>query len=189
MSPLAVILAIALIQPPAVTSLAAESTVGEGQQDAEGSLRNSASIEEPPSPGKLELIRRYLRATGMQRQIETGSFLQRFALPGGPLTEAMASRGDEISLRDMFAIPMDALRRAYEPHRQVWQNEYERHLNWKSTEEELRQIVAFLESDAGQHYLAGDWRMNAYVGTNTEELLEQIVRDAEAILRSRRQAD
>lgn len=117
MSPVAFFLAMGFIQPQAVTSLAAETAVAEGQRDPEGSPRNAASIEELPSPAKLELIRRYLGATGMQRQIDTGGFLQRFALPGGPLTVAMASRGDEVSFRDMFAIPMDALRRAYEPHR------------------------------------------------------------------------
>lgn len=141
-------------------------------------------IEEPPSPAKLELIRRYQRLTGMQRQIDRGSFLERFAIPGGPLTEAVSSRGGTVTLRDMFELPMAALRRAYEPHRHVWQEEYERHLNWEYTEDELRQIVAFLESDVGQHFLTGEWRMSAYVGTNTEELLEQIVRQAEAELRS-----
>lgn len=187
----AFIVALRLIQAPAAAtaSHAIEIAMTAGQQDTADSPRNAASIEEPPSPAKLDLIRRYLQATGMQRQIDTGGFLERFALPGGPLTEALASRGDSVSLRDMFAIPIEALRRAYEPHRQVWQEEYERHLNWEYTEEELGQIVTFLESDAGQHYLEGDWRMRAYVGTNTEELLEQIVRDAEAIVRSQNQAD
>jgi hypothetical protein len=191
MRSVAFILAMSIIQPPAAAaaSHATEIAVTDGQQEPATSSQNAASIEEPPGPAKLDLIRRYLRATGMQRQIDTGSFLERFALPGGPLTEALASRGDSVSIRDMFAIPIDALRRAYEPHRQVWQEEYERHLNWEYTEEELGQIVTFLESDAGQHYLEGDWRMRAYVWTNTEELLEQIVRDAEVILRSQNQAD
>lgn len=156
------------------------------QPRSEAEHAPSAMIEGPPSPAKLELIRRYLRLTGMQRQIDSGSFLQRFAIPGGPLSQAMSSRGANVSFRDMFAIPMEALRSAYEPHRHVWQEEYERHLNWEYTEDELRQIIAFLESNAGQHFLTGEWRMNAYIGTNTEELLEQIVRQAEADLRSSR---
>jgi len=153
-------------------------------RNADGELVPSAMIEEPPSATKLELIRRYLQATGMQRRIDTGSFLERFAMPGGPLTEAATTGRSEISFRDLFEIPMAALRRAYEPHRHVWQEEYERHLNWEYTEDELRQIVAFLESDTGQHYLEGEWRMNAYIGTNTEDLLDQIVQQAEAELRS-----
>lgn len=136
-----------------------------------------------PSPAKLALIRRYLQLNGTQRQIDTGSFLDRYAFPHGVLAQAMAARGGRATLRDMFTVPMDALRRAYAPHRQVWQQEYERHLNWEYSEDQLRQIVAFLESDAGRHFLVGEWRMNAYVGTGTEELLEQIVREAEASLR------
>jgi hypothetical protein len=120
----------------------------------------------------------------MQRRIDTGSFLERFAMPGGPLTEAVEAGRERISFRELFEIPMAALRRAYEPHRHVWQEEYERHLNWEYTEDELRQIVSFLESDAGRHYLEGEWRMNAYIGTNTEDLLEQIIREAEADVRS-----
>jgi hypothetical protein len=144
----------------------------------------SAMIEEPPTPAKLALIQRYLRLTGTQQRIDSGSFLGRFTLPGGPLAQALMERQPEVSFRDMFAIPIAALRRAYEPHRHVWQEEYERHVNWEYTEDELRQIVAFLESDAGRHFLEGEWRMNAYVDTNTEELLEQIIREAEASLRS-----
>lgn len=145
---------------------------------------SSAMVDEPPSASKLDLIRRYLRVTGLQRRIDTGSFLERFAMPGGRLTKAVAAGRDTISFRDAFRIPMAALLRAYEPHRHVWHEEYERHLNWEYTEDELLQIVSFLESDAGRHYLEGEWRMNAYIGTNTEDLLEQIVREAEADVRS-----
>lgn len=94
-----------------------------------------------------------------------------------------------VAFLDVFRIPMDALRRAYEPHRHVWQEAYESHVNWEYSEEELRQIVAFLESPAGRHFLTGEWRMNAYVGTNVEELLEQIIRQAERELRGARQQE
>lgn len=156
----------------------------ENPQDLEHEIAPSAMIETPPSAAKRELIRAYLRLTGLQRRIDSGSFLEPHAFPGGLLTQAMTARGGQVTFRDMFEIPMAALRRAYEPHRHVWQEEYERHLNWEYTEDELRQIVAFLDSAAGRHFLEGQWRMNAYVGTNTEDLEQQIVRDAEAELRS-----
>jgi hypothetical protein len=148
------------------------------------SLDAPTGSENPPSPSKLALIRRYLELNGTQRRIDTGSFLEGYALPDGRLSQALGARGGQATLRELFTTPMDALRRAYEPHRQVWQQEYERHVNWEYSEVELREIVTFLESRAGRHFLTGEWRMNAYVGTNTEELLEQIVRTAETELRS-----
>jgi hypothetical protein len=71
--------------------------------------------------------------------------------------------------------PYRELRRAYQKHRPVWQAEYEQHLNWEFTEAELEAIVAFLEGAAGQHWLEAGPRMKAYVGTNTEHLVEDIV--------------
>ncbi len=72
---------------------------------------------------------------------------------------------------------------AYDKHRHTWQDEYETHVNWEFEEEELSLIVAFLESAVGQHFLEGRWRMGAYVGSNTEDLVEQVLADAEAVLR------
>jgi hypothetical protein len=43
-------------------------------------LAPSAQIDEPPGPSKLLLIRRFLRAIGRQYQLDTGSFLERYAL-------------------------------------------------------------------------------------------------------------
>ena len=42
--------------------------------------------------------------------------------------------------------------------------------------------MAFLERPVGKHFLDGRWRMEAYVGTGTEEMEEQIVKDAMASL-------
>lgn len=137
----------------------------------------SAEIEEPPSLSKLDLIRRFLQATGIQERIDTGSFLQRFALPGTPLFTRLLDGG---------AVPIDAvmqgtrkLEAAYACHRQIWQDEYETHINWEFTETELQIIVAFFEAPEGQHFLEGRWRMDAYISTNTEELVEQIIAEAE----------
>jgi len=136
---------------------------------------SSAMIEEPPSPSKQALICRFLEASGIQHAIDSGTFVQRLALPGGPLV------GSGLN----FGANLEAVARAYAKHRAVWQDEYERHANWEFTEEELRGIVGFLESDIGKHFLEGRWRMDAYVATNTEHLLEDIVADAQASLDER----
>jgi hypothetical protein len=137
----------------------------------------SAEIDEPPSPSKLDLIRRFLQATGIQERIDTGSFLQRFAMPGTPLFTRLSNGG---------AAPVDAvmqgtqtLEAAYTCHRQIWQDEYEAHINWEFAETELQIMVAFLEAPEGQHFLEGRWRMDAYIATNTEDLVEQIIAEAE----------
>jgi hypothetical protein len=143
-------------------------------------------VEGPPSPAKLALIRRFLIANGPQAEIDSGNFLQRLALPGSPLSKAAAEGPGEITFGQAFELPWNALLKAYEKHRGTWQDEYERHVNWEFDEEELSLIVGFLESPAGEHFLEGRWRMGAYVGTNTEELLEQIIAEAEATLRKSR---
>lgn len=75
---------------------------------------------------------------------------------------------------------MAALRNAYAKHRPAYQQGYENHVNWESSEGELVEIVGFLERPVDKHFLEGRWRMDAYVRTNTEELEEQIVREAMA---------
>jgi hypothetical protein len=175
---------VASVQRQSPVSSRVEELAMDNQTNPGDECTLSAMVAEPPSPAKLELIRRYLRLTGTQQRIDSGSFLQPIAVPGGPLSQPMVELQPDVSFRDMFTIPMAALLRAYQPHRHVWQEEYERHVNWEYGEDELRQIVAFLGSGAGQHFLEGERRMNAYVGTNTEELLEQIVSEAQAILRS-----
>lgn len=143
---------------------------------------SSAMIETPPSPSKLALIRRFLELNGTQHEIDTGSFLERYAMPGGPLLEMNALDGQPAPIETFqgaFEKPLNALAQAYAKHRQTWQEEYENHVNWEFSEGELRTIVSFLEGKPGQHFLEGRWRMEAYVGTNTEELIEQIVAEAE----------
>lgn len=141
---------------------------------------NSAQIEEPPSASKRQLIREFLKLTGIQDKIDNGSFLEMYAVPGGPLFTKAAANG--ATFKQAADRSFDALRKAYAPHRPVWQSEYESHVNWEFTEEELTEIVAFLRRPSGQHYLRGRWRMDAYISTNTEEIVEQIVSDAEASL-------
>jgi hypothetical protein len=77
---------------------------------------------------------------------------------------------------------MTALKNAYARHRKTYQQAYESHVNWEFTEAELSQIVSFLEQPVGKHFLDGRWRMDAYVGTDTEELKQQIVTEATARL-------
>ena len=155
---------------------------GENGEKAAPTLAPSAQIEEPPSPSKRDLIKRFLRAVGRQDELDTGSFLERHAMPGGAMWQVPAEGQLSESLMDGFTRRRAALVEAYERHRADYQEEYESHVNWEFTEYELREIVGFLEQPAGKHFLEGRWRMDAYVGTNTEEMEEQIVRDAIAAL-------
>jgi hypothetical protein len=141
-------------------------------------LAPSAQIDEPPNPSKLLLIRRFLRAIGRQDQLDTGSFLERYAIPGGPMWQVSNGQVLTESLTGGFEKRMAALTNAYAKHRAAYQQAYEDHVNWEFTEAELAEIVSFLERPVGKHFLDGRWRMDAYVGTNTEELEEQIVKEA-----------
>lgn len=143
---------------------------------------SSAMEQESPGPSKLALIRRFLIANGTQAEIDTGSFLQQFALAGSPLPMIDTGASRNITFKQSFKLRMKALLAAYDKHRSTWQKEYEAHVNWEFNEQELSLIVSFLESAAGQHFLEGRWRMGAYVGTNTEDLIEQIIADAELTL-------
>ena len=142
----------------------------------------SAQIEKPPSPSKLLLIRRFLWVIGRQNQLDTGSFLERYAIPGGPMWQVANGQVLTEDLKGGFEKRMTALRKAYAKHRAAYQQAYEDHVNWEFTEAELAEIVAFLERPVGKHFLDGRWRMEAYVGTNTEDLEEQIVKEAMADL-------
>lgn len=134
---------------------------------------SSAQIDEPPSAAKTALIIRFMAASGIQARINGGTFLERYALGGSPLLTAAGA-----SVIDTF----NALRVAYEPHRLTWQEEYESHVNWEFTEAELEEIVRFLEGPSGEHFLEARGRMDAYIGTNTEHLVEQIISAAAAAL-------
>ncbi|WP_325419143.1 hypothetical protein [Sphingobium sp.] len=138
----------------------------------------SAQIEEAPSTSKLQLIKRFMRAIGLQDQLETGSFLGRYAMPGGPLWNAPSGEILTESLSGGFEVRFKALKSAYEKRRAVYQKAYEDHLNWEFTEIELQEIVTFLEAPVGQHYLDGRWRMEAYTNTNTEDMEAEIVKEA-----------
>ncbi|SEJ90081.1 hypothetical protein SAMN05428950_104236 [Sphingomonas sp. OV641] len=93
--------------------------------------------------------------------------------PGSQITE---------DLRSGFERRMSALKSAYEKHRATYQKAYEDHVNWEFTEDELAKIVTFLESRVGKHYLDGRWRMEAYTETNTEDIEQGIVAEAQASL-------
>jgi hypothetical protein len=142
-------------------------------------LAPSAQIEEPPSVGKLELIHRFMNVIGLQGEIDSGSFLEYLALPGGPLSlEATEPGKRTATIEELFAPAMRSrLKPLYGEYRAEFQREYEEHINWEFTEEELGQIVSFLESPVGHHYLDGSWRMRAYVGTNTEPIIEKMIEE------------
>jgi hypothetical protein len=138
---------------------------------------SSAQIDEPLSPSKRELIRRFLSAAGIQERIDSGGFLDHLAVQ---LISKAAESG--ATFEGTVDVAFRALRGAYAKHRDVWQEEYESHVNWEFTQDELDQIVQFLETPAGQHFLEGGRRMDAYIGTNTEELAQQIYSEAEKAL-------
>ena len=135
--------------------------------------------DETPNPSKLALIRRFLILSGTQERIDSGSFLHRLGAPGGPL---FGLQRGQVTLLEALAGPIDVVIAAYEKHRPVWQVEYESHVDHEFNEEVLASIVGFLESSAGGRFLEACWRMDAYVETNTEHLLEEIVDEARAAL-------
>lgn len=146
----------------------------------------SAQESSPPSAEKLVLILRFMKVSGLQSRIDTGSFLERYAF----IPELGWAQGTENAPRNSSVIeqwtgPIDALKAAYEKYRPQYQEAYESHINWEFTEEELRGIVSFLESPLGEHYLDGTWRMDAYTGTNMEETEELLVRQAVELYRTR----
>lgn len=145
-------------------------------------LAPSAQIEGPASPSKQRLIRRYLQLIGRQDQLDTGSFLERYTIPGGPMWKLSNGQALTEGLAADYEKRMTALRNAYTKHRATYQKAFDDHVNWEFTEAELAEIVAFLERPVGKHFLDGRCRMEAYVGTDTEDLEEQIVREAMAIL-------
>ncbi|MBO9671583.1 MAG: DUF2059 domain-containing protein [Sphingobium sp.] len=122
-----------------------------------------------------------MAASGLQADLDRGERVQRFGWIGQPVFVAAARDG--VTISEACERASEALCAAYASRRSLWQQEYERHLNWEYTEGELAQIVAFLESPAGQHYLECERRMNAYIGTSAEHLIEQIVLEAEEAVR------
>lgn len=151
-------------------------------------MADAAMIETPPTPEKQQLISEYLCLTGMQARINSGSDLERLAIQD--LMEVVRANGPERSTVSitMFGTLSDsvfsAYKSAYAKHRDEFQRAYAHHLNWEFTEAELREIVAFLRTDTGRHYLDGDWRMKAYTNTNTEGLVASISAEAKTALRA-----
>ncbi len=140
----------------------------------------SAQITKPPSPTKLKLIKQFMNLIGLQQQIDSGSFLEHYALPGGPMWAATPTEGNIENFSQVFKKKLDALKAAYVTRRPKYQQAYEEHLNWEFTEAELKVIVKFLSTPVGKHYLDGRWRMEAYTNTNTEDMEAEIVNDAVA---------
>jgi hypothetical protein len=150
-------------------------------QGAQAMITPSAQELSPPSAGKLALIRRFMKSSGLQDRIDTGSFLERYAF----IPELGWVQDPNNALIEQWTGPIDALKAVYEKYRPQYQKAYEEHINWEFTEEELRGIVSFLESPLGQHYLDGSWRMEAYTGTNMEETEENLVAQAVDLYRTR----
>ncbi|WP_056625889.1 DUF2059 domain-containing protein [Sphingomonas sp. Leaf62] len=149
---------------------------------APSQISPSAQIETPPSVNKVVLIKRFLWAVGRQEKLDSGSFLERYAMPGGPLWPIGPNSQLTEALLSGFERRMSALKKAYEKRRAYYQRAYEDHVNWEFTEEELATIVAFLEGPTGKHYLDDRWRMEAYSETNTEDIEQEIVAEAQASL-------
>lgn len=154
--------------------------------DHRTSLAPSARIESPPTVEKLKLIRRFMTVVGIQGRLDSGSFLERYAfVPELGWHEGGDEDRTESNLMDGFTGPIEALKYVYEKYRPIYQSEYEQHLNWEFTEDELRQMIAFFDSSVGKHYLDGTWRMEAYIGTNMEETEQALVAEAVQSYRSR----
>ncbi|MBX7534031.1 DUF2059 domain-containing protein [Qipengyuania sp. 1XM1-15A] len=168
-----IILAASLVAAP-LTPTMAESP------DHRTSLAPSAQNETPPSGEKLELIKRFMTVVGIQSRLDSGSFLEQYAF----IAELGWHEG-EVEISEALTGPVEALKAEYEKYRSIYQSEYEQHLNWEFTEDELRQMVAFFETPVGRHYLAGSWRMEAYIGTNMEETEQALVAEAVKSYRSR----
>jgi hypothetical protein len=165
--------------------VSAAATAKDGRPVESPRVTDAAQVDEAPSAEKLRLIRRFLELNGTQAEIDSGSFLDHFALPGGVLTSSFNASSGKVSLEDMLLGPLQALRRAYAPRKHLFQEAYESHVNWEFTEPELAEIVAFLETPAGQHFMAGRWRMEAYTNTNMEEVVEEIVAETQRKLEGR----
>lgn len=163
---------LATASPPA--TLLASSPSG-------STLAPSAQIDTPPSPAKLLLIRRYLRAIGLQSKLDSGNFLERYAVPGGPMWKVSPGAKSD-TLMGGFERRFAALKQAYAKRRNTYQQAYESHVNWEFTEAELAQIVGFLERPVGQHYLDGRWRMEAYLSDDTDQWESEMIAEAMANL-------
>lgn len=158
------------------------------------SLAPAVRIESAATAEKLELIRRFMIVAGIQSELDSGRFLERYALsPEFGWIEGSveswekrgARRRKESNLMIDIIGRIEALKAAYKKYRPVYQTEYEKHLNWEFTEDELRQMVDFFDSPVGKHYLDGIGRIGGYIGTNMEETEKALVAEAVQSYRSR----
>ncbi|MBO9724956.1 MAG: DUF2059 domain-containing protein [Novosphingobium sp.] len=137
----------------------------------------STQNKAPPNETKRILIRRFMKASGLQDRLDSGSFLERYAIRP---EIGWHDVGKTTNLMETITGPIEALKSAYQKYRPDYQEAYEDHINWEFTEQELSKIVDFLESPTGRHYLEGTWRMEAYTGTNMEDTEAALVNEAVA---------
>jgi hypothetical protein len=135
----------------------------------------SAMNTEPPTPEKLRLVREFLVATGLQDEIDQARFLDRYQ---GRVRAALPTT---MTYGAWLGAPAELVQRAYKPHRQIWQEEYESHVHWEFSEGELAEAIRFFGGEAGRHFREGLFRLRAYVGSNTEDLVEQVIAEAERL--------
>lgn len=170
----------------ALLALCHNSSANAEPQSSQAMIVPSAQESSPSSAEKLVLIRRFMKASGLQSRIDTGSYLERYAfIPELGWAQGTENAPRNSTLIEQWTGPIDALKAAYEKYRPQYQEAYESHINWEFTEEELRRIVSFLESPLGKHYLDGTWRMEAYTGTNMAETEELLARQAVELYRTR----
>jgi len=104
-----------------------------------------------------------MKASGLQDRLDSGSFLDRYAFIPELNWEEGRPADETVNLLEAITAkgPTDALKAAYEQYRPIYQEEYERHINWEFTEQELQGIVAFLEPrlDDTISMAAGEWRL------------------------------
>lgn len=144
----------------------------------------SAAGEAPPSPEKQKLIAEFLDLTGISGRISSASLMDVYAASDGGRA-MMANAGPDGAYHgDLIDGPMGLVLKAYKDafrkHADDFRKAYAAHVNWEFTDGELRQINGFLSSKVGRHYLEGEWRMRAYVGTDTEDLTWQVAAEAKA---------
>jgi hypothetical protein len=137
----------------------------------------SAQNQAPPTETKRVLIQRFMKVSGLQDKLDSGSFLERYALRP---EIGWHKAGTTTNLMEAITGPIEALKSAYQKYRLDYQEAYEDHINWEFTEHELSLIVDFLDSPTGRHYLDGTWRMEAYTGTNMEDTEAALVNEAVA---------
>ena len=128
---------------------------------------------EPPTPEKARLILEFLRLSGLQAKIDSGDVVDHLISQIWP-----AFRSAPLVHGTFISAPRKAFDAAYASRRQVWQDEYENHMHQTFDENELSAMNAFFASPVGQRYVDDQWRMKAFISSNTEDIQEEIVAEA-----------